>query len=60
MPQRHLSVQGSEMTNHASITMATGMPVYFCDPRSPWQRGSNQYTNGQLRHYLPKETDLSV
>ncbi len=52
--------RGSELKSHERFTLATDVDVYFCDPSSPWQRGSNENTNGLLRQYFPKKTNLAV
>lgn len=52
--------RGIEMTRHAAFTAASGIPVYFCDAYCPWQRGTNENSNGLLRQYLPKKTDLAL
>ena len=52
--------RGKEMAQHQQFTIATDVQVYFCDPQSPWQRGSNENTNGLLRQYFPKGRDMSM
>ena len=52
--------RGTEMAQHKQITLATNVDIYFCDPQSPWQRGTNENTNRLLRQYFPKKTDLDM
>ena len=52
-------LQGKEMSGHKRFTVATNVKIYFCDPRSPWQRGSNENTNGLLRQYFPKRSEIA-
>jgi len=52
--------QGKEMAQHVQFSVDSGVDVYFCDPKSPWQRGTNENTNGLLRQYFPKDTDMAA